>query len=242
MGLGVPAVVIADATRFEPGWLKIVQLKLAKGAVRQRFVHFSDIHFKGDADYLRRVVGTINDLKPDFACFTGDLIEEAEHLAAAVRELRALKCPLYAIPGNHDHWSRADLGSLIEVCVTSGGGWLPDRQLDLEKGGLVLNGVDWMSAVPQPRPGATNILLLHYPGWADRLPHKGWDLILAGHTHGGQVRLPFMGALILPFDSGGYDMGLFQTPSGPMYVNAGIGEFYRRVRFGCRPEITLIEV
>ena len=71
MGLGVPAVVIADATRFEPGWLKIVQLKLAKGAVRQRFVHFSDIHFKGDADYLRRVVGTINDLKPDFACFTG---------------------------------------------------------------------------------------------------------------------------------------------------------------------------
>ena len=51
-----------------------------------------------------------------------------------------------------------------------------------------------------------------------------------------------MGALILPFDSGGYDMGLFQTPSGQMYVNAGIGEFYRKVRFGCRPEITVIEV
>ena len=242
MGLVVPAVAVADATQFEPGWLKVTSLKLAKGTVRHRFVHFSDIHFKGDVDYLRRVVGMINDLKPDFACFTGDLIEDAEHLDGAVRELRALKCPLYAVPGNHDHWSRADLGSLIDVCRKSDGAWLPDRQVDLDKNGLVLSGVDRMADVPKAKAGATNILLLHYPGWADSLPQKGWDLILAGHTHGGQVRLPFVGALILPFDSGGYDLGFFRTQSGPLYVNAGIGEFYYRMRFGCRPEITVIEI
>lgn len=242
MGLGLPAVALADATKLEPGWLKVTSLKLAKGPVRYRFVHFTDVHFKGDVDYLRRVIGTINDLKPDFACFTGDLIEEERFLDGALKELGALRCPLFAIPGNHDHWSNADLEPFMELCARSGGAWLQDRQTEHGKVGLVLSGVDRLVDVPQPKAGATNILLLHYPGWADILPQKGWDLILAGHTHGGQVRIPFKGALILPFDSGDYDMGLFQTPAGPLYVNAGIGEFYFRVRFRCRPEITVVEI
>lgn len=242
MGLGLPAVALADATKLEPGWLKVTSLKLAKGPVRHRFVHFTDVHFKGDVDYLRRVIGTINDLKPDFACFTGDLIEEERFLDGAVNELGGLRCPLFAIPGNHDHWSNADLEPFAEVCARTGGAWLQDRQVDFGKGGLVVSGVDRLVDVPEPKAGATNLLLLHYPGWSDILPRKGWDLILAGHTHGGQVRIPFKGALILPFDSGDYDMGLFQTPSGPLYVNAGIGEFYFRVRFRCRPEITVVEI
>jgi uncharacterized protein len=242
MGLGLPVIAVADATKLEPGWLKVTSLKLAKGPVRHRFVHFTDVHFKGDLDYLRRVIGTINDLKPDFACFTGDLIEEERFLDGALKELGALRCPLFAIPGNHDHWSNAELEPFAEVCVKTGGAWLQDRQADFGKGGLVLSGVDRLVDVPQPRAGATNILLVHYPGWADILPQKGWDLILAGHTHGGQIRIPFSGPLILPFDSGDYDMGLFQTPAGPLYVNTGIGEFYFRVRFRCRPEITVVEI
>jgi uncharacterized protein len=242
LGLGLPAAALADAVKVEPGWLQLRTLRLAKAVVGHRFVHFTDIHFKGDVDYLRRVVATINDLKPDFACFTGDLIEEARHFAVAVEELAKLACPLYAIPGNHDHWSEADLTPLGELCRKSDGAWLVNRQFRLPGTDTVLTGVDRMGLLPAPVAGATNILLLHYPGWADQLPHKGWDLILSGHTHGGQVRLPFIGALITPFDSGRYEMGSYDTPSGPMYVSAGIGEFYLAVRFRCRPEITMVEI
>ena len=85
-------------------------------------------------------------------------------------------------------------------------------------------------------------MLIHYPEGADKLGKTKLDLILAGHSHGGQVRLPFYGPLILPFGVGTYDLGLFQTPAGPLYVNAGIGYFYVNVRFNCGPEITVFEM
>ena len=91
-------------------------------------------------------------------------------------------------------------------------------------------------------PNQRNILLIHYPEWADKLGKTKLDFILAGHSHGGQVRLPFYGPLIVPFGVGAYDLGLFQTPAGPLYVNAGIGYFYLNVRFNCRPEITVFEM
>jgi len=64
------------------------------------------------------------------------------------------------------------------------------------------------------------------------------SLVLAGHSHGGQVRLPFYGPLIVPFGVGRYDLGWFQTAASPLYDNAGIGYFHLNVRFNCRPEIT----
>lgn len=64
--------------------------------------------------------------------------------------------------------------------------------------------------------------------------------MMAGHSHGGQVRLPFYGAPILPWGVGRYDLGYFETKAGPRYVNAGIGTYYFPFRFNCRPELTLI--
>ena len=93
-----------------------------------------------------------------------------------------------------------------------------------------------------PSKNVFNLLLVHYPSWADVFAEQRFDLILAGHTHGGQVRLPFIGPLILPFDSGTYDLGLFQTGSGPLYVSSGVGNFYADVRFNCRPEIVVFEI
>ena len=71
-----------------------------------------------------------------------------------------------------------------------------------------------------------NILLIHYPVWAKKLGGGQFDLMLAGHSHGGQVRIPFYGAIFLPFGVDEYDLGLFQTNAGPLYVNAGIGYIY----------------
>jgi hypothetical protein len=68
------------------------------------------------------------------------------------------------------------------------------------------------------------------------------DLILAGHSHGGQVRVPFYGPIMLPFGVDEYDLGLFHTAPGPLYVNPGIGWFPVPIRFNCRPEITVIDI
>ncbi|HWH70958.1 MAG TPA: hypothetical protein VNT26_16335, partial [Candidatus Sulfotelmatobacter sp.] len=91
-------------------------------------------------------------------------------------------------------------------------------------------------------PNTRNILLMHYPAWVQRLGTEKYELILAGHSHGGQVRLPFYGAIYVPFLTEQYDMGLFQTARGPLYVNPGLGWFPVPIRFNCRPEITVLEV
>ena len=76
----------------------------------------------------------------------------------------------------------------------------------------------------------------------EKLAGKAYDLVLPGHSHGGQVRLPFYGPVIVPFGVGRYDLGLYRTDSGPLYVNSGIGWYPIPVRFNCRPEITVIEI
>ena len=87
-----------------------------------------------------------------------------------------------------------------------------------------------------------NILLMHYPAWVKQLDDGPFDLILAGHSHGGQVRIPFYGPLIVPHMVDEYDLGLFQTAAGPLYVNPGIGWYPVPIRFNCRPEITVFEI
>jgi predicted MPP superfamily phosphohydrolase len=91
-------------------------------------------------------------------------------------------------------------------------------------------------------PNAKRILLTHYPIDVENVKDLKYDAILSGHTHGGQVRLPFVGALIVPFGVNGYQTGAYPTPAGPLHVSAGLGTFFLPVRFFCRPEITLIEI
>jgi len=91
-------------------------------------------------------------------------------------------------------------------------------------------------------PKTRNILLMHYPAWVKKLGAENFDLILAGHSHGGQVRVPFYGGIIIPYGVGKYEVGRFETSAGPLYVGSGVGYFYLNFRFFCRPEITLIEI
>ena len=127
------------------------------------------------------------------------------------------------------------------LCET-GGAWLQNKVIPLERIGVTIIGVDRMPVAFSPESKHTNVVLVHYPEWADQLGPFRYDLILAGHSHGGQVRIPFYGALVVPFSTGKYEVGMFETKSGPLYVNPGIGYFYMNVRFNCRPEITVFEI
>jgi len=243
--LSTPLLAVADAKWLEPQWVHIRRLKLGRGKAAHRFVHFTDVHHKGDRAYLLSVVRKINSLSPEFVCFTGDVIEQGGYLAEALEILGQIKSPLYGVPGNHDYWSKVPFDGLASCFAATGGGWMLDRQVVTHDGRFCLTGATCLSAkqpLPAPRVSTLNILLMHYPAWVENLGAHKFDLMLAGHSHGGQVRLPLYGPLIVPFGVGRYDLGLFRTSAGPLYVNPGIGWFPVPIRFNCRPEITVFEV
>jgi predicted MPP superfamily phosphohydrolase len=241
-----PVAVLAEARCVEPTWLKVRRLRIGAGPPAHRFVHFTDVHHKGDRPYLQTVVDTINSLAPDFVCFTGDIVERMEHLPAALELFSRIQSPLFGVPGNHDYWSGISFAPVRKCFAATGGAWLLEERREIAGGRINLIGLNCLAAsqpVPPARPSATNILLMHYPAWVKHLGDRKFDLLLAGHSHGGQVRLPFYGAVVLPFNVDHYDQGLFPTPAGPLYVNPGIGYIGPyHFRFNCRPEITVIEI
>ena len=244
--LAAPVAVWADARCLEPTWLKTRQVRIGDGPTKHRFVHFTDLHHKGDRAYLQTVVSQINALAPDFACFTGDLLEEAKYLAETLEILSGIRVPLFGVPGNHDFWSRIPFAPVRQCFKATGGAWLMNEQRTLAGGELNVIGITCLR-LPQSRiplaPGRINLLLMHYPAWIKQLDGQQFDLVLAGHSHGGQVRIPFYGSVIVPYGVDQYDQGLFQTSSGPLYVNPGIGYIgHYHFRFNCRPEITVIEL
>jgi predicted MPP superfamily phosphohydrolase len=239
-----PALVCADASWLEPQWVRIRTISLAQSTPTHRVVHITDIHHKGDRAYLESVVRKINRLSPDAVCFTGDLIEEKRFIAEALEILQRIKSPLYGVPGNHDYWSHAKFADMEKAFAATGGAWLMDSQITIAGGKICMTGVTCLRGKPAPlapKTGCKNILMLHYPIMGERVQHK-FDLLLAGHSHGGQVRLPFYGAFILPYWVGKYDLGMFDVPAGPLYVNPGIGWLVTPIRFNCRPEITVFEI
>jgi predicted MPP superfamily phosphohydrolase len=240
--LALPTAGGIDAKWIEPGLLRVRKLQL-HGEGRARFVHFSDFHYKGDARFASEVVRKINELAPDFVCFTGDLIEDRAFVPEALGFVRQIKAPVYGVPGNHDYSSQAPFAEYETAFAATGGGWLPARNVtlpkyDLQIVGMGITGLDMHSVTSASR----RILLMHYPAVADRLGEERFDLILAGHSHGGQVRLPFIGAIVLPPAVGKYDFGYYETAAGPLNVNPGIGTYIVPWRFNCRPELTLITI
>jgi uncharacterized protein len=243
--LATPCVIAADARVLEPDWVKITRLRLADSEPSHRFVHFSDLHHKGDRAHTRSVVEMINSLSPDFVCFTGDLLEEAKFLPETLELLSGIKSPMYGVPGNHDYAWGVSFADIAQCFAATGGAWLMDEQMTIANGKINLIGLAHMIpgySRPIPKPGMKNLLMFHYPAWVKKLSDQKFDLIMAGHSHGCQVRLPFYGPVITPFAVDEYDLGLFHTKSGPFYVTSGIGWYPLPVRFNCRPEVVLAEI
>ena len=121
---------------------------------------------------------------------------------------------------------------------------MPGRRTDWSPASAFAPGASRHGQVltPPPVPGAKRILLTHYPAVVDSIRGEAYDLILSGHAHGGQVRLPFFGALLVPYGVQGYQLGTYMTPAGLLHVSSGLGTFFLPVRFGCRPDITAIEL
>src|SRR6188474_2181675 len=127
--LAAPSLAVADALQFEPGWTRTRKIRFGDSKPSHRFVHFTDLHHRGDRAYLKGVADKINSLSPEFVCFTGDIVEETQFLPEALSIIRSIKSPVFGVPGNHDYWSRADFTVIAEAFAATGGAWLLDQQM-----------------------------------------------------------------------------------------------------------------
>ncbi len=221
----------------------------------------SDIHFQEytEAFFLERVIKTANDLLPDLVALTGDYITDGpfpssyaeNRIGHCVEMLGKINAPLrYAVLGNHDALVNPD--SVTDNLQSHGIPVLANRYVAVERQQqrIWLSGIedaciqrpDLQAAVPKPtvRQNEPVILLGHEPDFGDVVAKHGVDLMLSGHTHGGQIRIPLMRPHFLPELGDKYVEGLFAIDQMQLYVNRGIGTVSLPFRFRCRPELTLI--
>lgn len=233
--LALPA---ADALTVEPKWFVENEIDLTHLRLGRTIVQFSDLHHRGDEGYAVEIIDAINRHAPDFVVFTGDLVDSQQraHLPEALRLIGALRAPCYGVLGNHDPVDPVALELFKLGFRATGGDFLLDESMELP--GLSLHGTTGPHEL-RSDSSVPRLLLCHYPIVGLLRPTRPYDFILSGHSHGGQVRLPLVGAISLPEGVGPYVKGSYQTSAGPLYVNSGIGTSVLPIRFLCRPEITI---
>ena len=250
---------LAYARFVEPANIEVKRMSLTLGRLGAAFdgyriVQLSDIHMDGvmSRERLADVVALVNAEAPDIVVITGDFVSNrigfaADDLIAPLRDLSATDGKL-AITGNHDQ--REHRAAVRRVIAESGLTNLNNSVISVQRGEDVLHfaGVDSMYrqrarldiVLDQlPQDGAA-VLLAHEPDFADVSAAVGrFDLQLSGHSHGGQVRLPWLFRFGLPKYGERYVMGLHLVAGMLLYVNRGLGMTSLPIRFNCRPEVTV---
>ncbi|MEP7118557.1 MAG: metallophosphoesterase [Acidobacteriota bacterium] len=250
------------AWQWEPHWLEIVRLdlpvrNLPAALIGRTLVQLSDLHVgpRVSDDYLIDVFGRVAALTPDIVAYTGDLVsvevdgtyDHAERIYSAAPHGRLATV---GIPGNHEYgagWAHPDIAARFAAIFAAHGiRMLRNQVFDLE--GLQIVGLDdlWgkqfdaAAALASFDPTGAAVALSHnpdtvdLPGWGS---FRGW--ILSGHTHGGQVKPPFLPPPIVPVQNKRYTAGVFELPEGrTLYINRGVGHLFQ-VRFNVRPEVTV---
>ncbi len=253
--LGTPPVWYY-ASRIEPTWLSVERLALTLPRLPRAFtgltlVQISDLHFGPEVrpPYIHAAIDLVLGLQPDLIVLTGDFVSSLQHGEAAEVEsaLRRLSAPagVFATLGNHDWWTNAAV--VAEAVSRSGVMLLRNASVALGEN-FWLAGVDdvWEAKVDLPRAlrgipqEACTVLLVHEPDYADVVAADGRVAVqLSGHSHGGQVRFPFVGPVVLPYLGRRYPVGWRRIGGLQLYTNRGLGLIAPAVRFNCRPEITL---
>jgi predicted MPP superfamily phosphohydrolase len=216
-----------------------------------KIVQLSDIHLHPfiQIDFVQRVVTTANALQPDLVVLTGDyVLKQAESIFELGPVLASLNARygVFTILGNHDLWTNRQV--VQQGLAEAGLPVLHNEGMSLAIGQdrLYLAGVDdgWSgqpdlkAALAQRPSDIFTLLLAHEPDLADDFAQDGRvSLQLSGHSHGGQVRLPGLGAPVLPFLGKKYDQGLFKVKEMQLYTTRGIG-LTVPIRLNCPPEIT----
>jgi predicted MPP superfamily phosphohydrolase len=256
----LPVGVSAYATQVEPFWLDAHDVEIPIASLPRAFdgfriLHLTDLHAGPivPIDYLERVIKQVNSTDAELVLVTGDLVTHTIDAVGPVCSVLAkINKRTFVTLGNHDYSETSPvLGQpvvaraieqalLLTRCTLLRNAAVHVEHNDAK---LCIVGLeDFYTPLYKPaetfasvRAEGPMIVMSHNPDTIDHLtPHKP-ALVMSGHTHGGQVRLPLIGAPILPIQSN-YDRGLFDVEGTKLFVSRGVG-FLRRVRFNCRPEL-----
>lgn len=250
--LAAMALLLAYSLWIEPFRVETIRSTIQGNVASPlKIAQLSDLHTHGVGARERRMLDILEDEKPDVIVITGDSLGSYGGTYAMVQEtFQQLHAPLgvWVVRGNYENWRQPQ----HEHAFYSNAG----VHLLLNSGTLLRNDV-WLAGVDDPYTGkasldaalvgapasAYKILLFHSPAYFDRVAGRV-DLCLAGHTHGGQVRPPFMPPLFLPKGCWPYVAGWYNAPgtTSKLYVNRGMGTSGLPIRFNSRPEVTIITV
>lgn len=251
--------------RIEPRWLQVEEIEVPITGLPSRLdglriVQLSDLHLSSvvPLEHIQRSVAIAQDLAGDLIAVTGDYVSnKGDDVRACAGALSGLRAPLgvYAILGNRDY--AAGAAHVADELTTAGLSVLRNQgqAIALDGAGHAdfwLAGLDDVryrqddlaAALGEAPGGLPVILLVHEPDYALRIVDHAADLgivlQLSGHTHGGQVRLPFFGAPVLPYLGRQFPQGLQKAGQMWVYTNRGVGMVSPPIRFNCPPEITAL--
>jgi predicted MPP superfamily phosphohydrolase len=229
-----------------------------------RILHLSDLHASSvvPLSLLSAAIDRGIQARPDLICLTGDFITDAEPIDwagySSLLSRLSKTAPTFATLGNHDGgvWAagREGLRDASSVMMLLSDAHIPllhnsSRVLEFRDSLLRLSGVGDMwsmevdadSALPEQLVGIPTVLMAHNPDTKDLVDSRPWDLMLSGHTHGGQVLVPVLGDRYAPVRDKRFISGLKQWEGRQIYITRGVGSL-AGVRFNCRPEITVLDL
>ncbi len=252
------------AWRIEPHWLQVVHRtmhirNLPHKLACASLLHASDLHIGPQVDdaYLIGVFNRIRELAPEYVVYTGDFVsyntDLREHAPRILSKIACGTLGTFGVLGNHDYgsqWHDENVAQAVSSLAESAGvRILQNESATLHGLTIVGMGDLWAdrfepsSALSQLKSHDAPVVLVHNPDAVDRVgwgQYSGW--VLAGHTHGGQCKPPFLPPPLLPVRNRRYTCGEFALSGGRrMYISRGVGHL-RQVRFNCRPEITLFKL
>jgi uncharacterized protein len=250
----------------EPSWLDVGRHDVKTNAPGSplKLLHISDLHASWcvSLEYIQEAVECGLRLKPDIICVTGDFITTTYSRFDDYQRILSrlpVAAPTFACLGNHDggDWSRLHHGyndsSKVQNLVRQSGIELLNNRsktLDLVGRKIVLTGLgDCYALEAEPRQafdspipaGAVRIVLSHNPDTKVMLEPYAWDLMLSGHTHGGQIWLPLIGAPFAPVEDKRFIAGLYRWSNRWLHITKGVGNVHG-LRFNCRPEVSLLTI
>ena len=218
-----------------------------------RIMQLSDIHMRDDPAQLASIVTQVRDAGPHLIVIAGDTLntrnETLDPLKELFSRLSELGIPMYAVLGNHDHWSK-DLPQLVEL-YSRHGIKLIDNEHEVitgEFGSFTLVGAGdaytdhaHLDQALKGAPGGFRFLLTHSPEILPQLEKADIDYAVCGHTHGGQVAMPFIGAIYVPGQGlfPKYSRGRYQVGKAALYIDSGVGVTGMDLRFLVQSQIVL---
>lgn len=246
-----------STTRIVVNENRIISNKIPSSFNGTKIIHFSDLHYGSNIDInkVKEIVSIINKRKPDIVLFTGDLIDKSIELnnkeqESLITELQKINSPIgkYAVIGDEDKENYATIMNQSNFTVlnneydliynkTNDAILLSGFSSSLKKNIDINKGLDYFN-LDVANSNIYSIALLHEPDFADEIiKAHSMDLLLAGHSHNGNIRIPFIGSISKKDGAKKYDQAYYKINNSSLYVSSGLGTEDNGIRLFCRPSI-----